>query len=105
MLEGYFISEGTENFKLYLKVKAAAKRNAIEGFQAIDNKYYLKISVQQIPEQGKANHAIISILSKLLNHPKSNFEIIQGASSSIKLLLIKKIDLNYLKTKFSPYID
>ncbi|MDF2965359.1 MAG: hypothetical protein K0Q51_747 [Rickettsiaceae bacterium] len=105
MFERYFIQNSADSFKVYLKIKAAAKRDSIEGFQEIDNKFYLKLSVKQRPEQGKANLAIISYISKIFELPKSSFEIIQGATSPLKILLIKKIDSAYLKSKFQPYIS
>lgn len=74
--------------KLLLKVKAGAKKNDIHGWVTIDNKQYLKISIQAPPEDGKANKMIIAYLAKLLNIPKKNITILSGQSSQIKLLSI-----------------
>lgn len=105
MHENYFILAGDASFKLNLKVKAAARCDQIDSFIKIDGINYLKMSIKQIPEQGKANLAIIAFFSKFLKLPKSNFTIAQGSSSSFKVLLIKNIELSYLKIKFSSYIQ
>jgi uncharacterized protein (TIGR00251 family) len=104
MFDRYFIADKEGNCKIYLKVKAGAKKTTIYGFQEIEDKLYLKIFIQQAPEQGKANIAIISLFSKILKYPKSSIEIIQGLHSPLKLLVIKNIDPAYLKNKILPYI-
>ena len=73
--------------ELNVKVKAAAKVDKIEGWQQdADGKLSLKISIRQIPEQGKANQAIIKFLSKALGLPQSAFVIIRGHTSSHKVI-------------------
>ena len=49
----------------------------------------LKVAVTAAPEKGKANQAIISLLSKQLGVPKSRFAIIAGETSRIKRILIE----------------
>jgi hypothetical protein len=58
----------------------------------------LKIKLNSPPIEGKANSECIKILSKFLNIPKSSIEIINGAKSKNKSVLIKCTE-EYLKTK------
>ena len=63
-----------------------------------ENKIYfendlIKVKVTEIPEDGKANKAIIKLFSEKLKIPKSNIEIVSGFTNSIKKLIINKKDL------------
>ncbi len=57
----------------------------------------LKIAVTTAPEGGKANSAVIKLLSKLLNIPRSNIEIISGAKSRDKRLKISGVGPSQIK--------
>ncbi len=59
----------------------------------------LKIRVTVPPEGGKANRAVIEILSKALRVPKSSIEIIKGETSRIKTVKIEGITLAKLQEK------
>jgi len=48
----------------------------------------LKVSVTAAPEKGKANAAVIALLSKKLGVPKSAIEIVRGETSRIKTVRI-----------------
>ncbi len=47
-----------------------------------------RISVVDPPVEGKANRALISLLSKKLEVPKGNIEIISGKGSRMKLIRV-----------------
>ncbi|RTK92948.1 MAG: DUF167 domain-containing protein [Rickettsiales bacterium] len=74
--------------KIYLKVKAGAKQNSIDGWTTIHDKKYLKISVKSLPVKGKANEMIIEFLAEKLNLSKHNIQIKSGTSSNLKFLII-----------------
>lgn len=62
--------------------------------KARENKIYLenniiKVKVTEVPEDGKANKAIVKLFSEKLKIPKSNIEIISGFTNSIKKIIIK----------------
>jgi uncharacterized protein len=52
-----------------------------------------KIKVNSPPVDGEANKELISLLSKKLGQPKSNFEIIIGKTSRMKTVRIQGIDM------------
>jgi len=62
-----------------------AKKNEIAGF---DSQGILKIKVTARPVEGKANEALIELLSKSLRLPKSGINIKQGLTSKNKLVEI-----------------
>ncbi len=63
-----------------------AKKNEITGF---DSQGILKVKVTARPVEGKANEALIELLSKKLRLPKSAINIKQGLTSKNKLVEIK----------------
>lgn len=64
----------------------------------------LKIDVTAPPEKGKANKAVVKLLSKELGVPKSLIEILGGETSRKKVVLIKGMDLEALKNIFREII-
>ena len=67
-----------------VKAKPKAKENKIEK---LDNGI-LKISVKEPPEKGKANFAIVKLLSQHFKTPQSHIRLIVGATSSTKIFEI-----------------
>lgn len=60
-------------------------RDAVEGWQAAsDGSEHLKCRVRAVPEDGKANAALIELLAKTLAVPKSAVRIASGATSRLK---------------------
>ena len=57
------------------------------------NKIYIqngiiKVKVREVAENGKANKAIIDLFSETFRIPKSNIQIIKGATTSKKTMKI-----------------
>jgi hypothetical protein len=74
---------------LSVKLTPKATRNEISGWTENENgEKYLKASVTQAPEKGKANKALIALLAKRYKLPKSAFEIILGETSRFKKVKI-----------------
>ena len=73
-----------------------ARRNEIRGVQ--DG--MLKVSVTQAPEKGKANKAVIELLSKKLGLKKSQIELIAGETSHQKRFLVREITPDELAERF-----
>lgn len=71
---------------LTVHVKPNARKNAIEWI----DEDTLKVSVTAIAEEGKANKALIELLSDELNIPKSQIEIVRGLTAKIKQVKIAK---------------
>ena len=76
--------------RLVVKLTPKASRNRIEGIAAdSEGQSLLKVSVTAIPEDGKANKALINLLAKSWKIAKSSIEITSGATDRRKILFIE----------------
>lgn len=73
---------------LQLKVAPEAARNAITGWMGDT----LKLSVTAAPEKGKANEAVIDLLAKALDVPRSSIAVVRGQTSQQKLVAVQGFD-------------
>ncbi len=82
----------SDGIYLYVKATAKSSQNTIGKTIISSEGNQLKIYVTAIPQDGKANMAIIELLSKKLNLAKSYISIIKGHSQQNKVFLIKNTD-------------
>ena len=80
---------------LPVRAQPGARRNEIRGSQ--DG--MLKVCVTQSPEKGKANKAVVEVLSKTLRLKKSQIELIAGATSHQKRFLVRGIEVKELASR------
>lgn len=85
---------------LPVRAHAGARRNAILGVR--DGA--LRVCVTAVPEKGKANKAIVALLSKTLRVPKSAVELMSGDTSPQKRFLILGLEANQLVQILQPLI-
>lgn len=74
----------TAPVRLNLKVAPKASRNAVTGWMGDT----LKLSVTTAPEKGKANQAVVDVLSDALGLPRSAIRIARGETSHNKVVEI-----------------
>lgn len=67
-----------------VKVKPQSSQSRVEKVSG--NEY--RVWVHASPEKGKANRAVIELLSKYLNIPKSRLKIKKGETNRLKFLEI-----------------
>ncbi len=72
---------------LRVKVATKASKNAVVGVRNGE----LLISVTAVPENGKANEAIIKLLSKSLKCAKTKIGLVSGGKSKNKLFRIDEV--------------
>ncbi len=89
------LKERSGGIVLAVKAQPGARRNAIVGTHA----GALKVAVSAAPENGKATAAIIELLADSLGLPRSNIQLLSGASSRQKQFLIGGVELNELEKK------
>ena len=80
--------KGTGGAALSVKVTPRASRNEISGWTEDG---VLKVRVTAAPANNAANEAVITLLSKALDVPKSRFAIIAGDAHTQKLISIMGI--------------
>lgn len=82
-------TEVASGLKVAVRLTPKASRDRVEGGQAeADGGMVLKVSVTAVPEDGKANAALIKLLAKQWRLPKSSIEIVHGATDRRKTLFI-----------------
>ena len=80
---------------LQIKVQAGASRNEVSSFE--DGR--LNLRVKRPPYRGKANDAIIILVSKFIEIPRNCIFIAHGATSKLKTLDIRNISQADLRTR------
>jgi len=84
-----------------VKATPSAKRNEIRGvFSGA-----LKVHVTAAPEKGKANQAIIKLLSKELGVAKNQIELVSGGTSSLKKFVVAGMSEAVLESKLLRLLD
>lgn len=71
---------------LTVHVKPNSRKNSIEWI----DEDTLKVSVTAVPEDGKANKAVIELLADEIKLPKSQIEIVRGLTTKIKHVKVPK---------------
>ncbi len=74
---------------LNVRLTPSAKKTGINGVFEMGDEIYLKVSVTVVPEDNKANKALIALLAKHLKISKSSIAIIQGQTSRNKVVRIE----------------
>ena len=80
---------------LSINVQPASNREGIIGYS--EWKGELKIAVEAIAEGGKANKALIHVISESFNLPKEAVEITSGLKSRSKKVKLATTDIQLIK--------
>jgi uncharacterized protein len=87
-----------------LRVTPKASRDALQGVVAdTQGNGVIKIAVTAVPEDGKANAAVIKLLAKAWRLRKTDMHIVRGSTDRNKTLLIEG-DGRALQTSLTTYI-
>lgn len=89
-----------KNGRTYLRVKVTTKasKNAVTGIKNGE----LLVSVTAVPENGKANDAIVKLLSKMFKCAKTKLSLVSGEKSRNKLFRVDEV-LDF--SKFMQNVD
>jgi hypothetical protein len=83
-------SVGPDGLTLYIRLTPKGGRDAIDGVEKLsDGKSVLKVRVRAIPEDGKANTALMKLIAETFACPISTIAIVSGATARIKTVRIK----------------
>jgi len=81
--------EGEDKLLLFVRLTPKSAADKIEGSQGLsDGSTVLKIRVRAVPEDGKANRALLELLSKNLGVPLAALSLKSGATSRLKTIAI-----------------
>jgi len=83
------LRERDGGISFHLRLTPKGGRDAVEGWTpAADGQEHLKARVRAVPEDGKANAALIALLAKTLDVPKSAVHIVAGDGARLKTIAI-----------------
>ncbi len=91
------LRETEAGIELMVKASPGSRRNEIRGVIA----GALKVSVTAVAEKGKANKAIMKLLSVTLGIPKSQIELVSGGASAVKKFVVRGITVDGLAERLS----
>ena len=87
MTAGAFYRRHGDGIELHLRLTPKSARDAIEGVEtAADGRSHLKARVRAVPEDGKANKALVRLVAKEMGLPASAVEIVAGETARLKTL-------------------
>lgn len=76
-----------DGLRLFVRLTPKASRTAVQGIAAdAEGGHVLKVAVTAVPENGKANQALVKLLAKTWKLPKTAFTITAGATDRRKTL-------------------
>ncbi len=78
----------TDGVLLRVRLTPRAGRDGIDGIKPGVDGDYLQARVRAVPEDGKANAALIELLAAAIGFPKSSMSISGGAASRLKTVHI-----------------
>lgn len=84
------LSQTAEGVEIRLKVVPGASRDRIAGLLGDA----LKVQVAAAPERGKANAAVVALVSKALGVAGRDVSVIHGQTSPQKVLLVRGAQLD-----------
>jgi uncharacterized protein len=83
--------------RIQVKLQPKASENRITGYDGDA----LRVRVTAAPENGKANEALVSLLSECLGLPKSRIVLLRGHTARTKLLEFEGTDMEELLSLLS----
>ena len=84
--------------RLALRVQPGAKRSALLARLASGE---WKVAVAAPPVEGRANAAVIELLSELLDVPRRQLELVRGASSRRKSIEVEGLSETEVETRLT----
>jgi len=88
---------------LEVEVQPGAKRQGIIGFNEWRGR--LTVTVRAEAQKGKANNAVLHVLSTSLQIPRNQLKIVSGISSPSKKVRIEKVSADALVQLLEPYLE
>ena len=82
---------------IFIRLTPNSSKDEIFGVEYGATGSYFKARVRARPEKGKANTALIKLIAKWLNIPKSRVTLKSGSKSRIKIVEISNADENTIE--------
>jgi uncharacterized protein (TIGR00251 family) len=90
------LSPTSNGVRLHLRVKPGGRRNRLVAAYG----EALKLEVQAPPERGKANAAVVKLLSDQLGVPAAAIQVIAGVTSQSKVVEVSGVTVDEMAERF-----
>ena len=74
---------------LFIRLTPKSSRDAVGGLFQAQDKACLQARVRSVPEDGRANQALIELLSEELGVPRSTLSLVAGHTARLKTVRIE----------------
>jgi uncharacterized protein (TIGR00251 family) len=89
---------------LRVRLTPRASKDGVDGIKTASDGAYVQARVRAVPEDGKANTALIELLAKAIGVPKSTLSISAGAASRLKTVLVAG-DRTALEKRLAAWLE
>ena len=80
----------TSGLSVTIRLTPNARQTGFGGVMEVaDGKTALKVAINAVPEDGKANKELIAFLAKSWKLPKSSLSLLSGHTNRLKVVLIE----------------
>jgi uncharacterized protein (TIGR00251 family) len=87
-----FCRRSGDDIDIFVRLTPRSSRDALEGAETTsDGRMHLKARVRAVPEQGKANKALLKLIAGTLRVPASSVAIVSGDTARLKTVRISGI--------------
>ena len=84
-----FCRRGADGIDIFVRLTPKSSRDAVEGAEtAADGRTHLKARVRAVPEQGKANKALVKLMAATLGVPAGTVSIVAGDTARLKTMRV-----------------
>lgn len=73
---------------IHVRLTPKSAHDRIDGVEERDDGWVIRARVRAVPEDGKANKALLKLLSKSLSYPVGKLSLVAGHKSRIKRILV-----------------
>ena len=94
------LTDHPEGIVLAVRAQPGARTSGLRG----EHNGALKIAVTQVAEKGKANEALIEVLSESLHLKRSQVELLAGSAQRDKRLLIRGLSRDDLAARIAAAV-
>ncbi len=88
---------------LAVRLTPRASRDGIDGVKEGPSGPHIQARVRAVPEDGRANAALVELVADEIGVPKSTIEVIAGQTARLKSLHIKG-DATALETRIAAWL-
>jgi uncharacterized protein (TIGR00251 family) len=81
-----------DGLSLSIRLTPRGGRDALDGIEKLsDGRQVLKVRVRAAPTEGEANAALIALLARLFEVPRSHVQLVAGASARLKTVAVSGV--------------